>query len=196
MSLFTLFRKRPMQEREVIATAALTEQELTARLAAVAAQIAAGTGDVVLALEEQERLTRQIKAAQIQRATATDRANREAQAAKVAAFDERVNKTMVELNTHVSQLLFVLQDYDALVAEAYKGAGNGRSFPEIFSGLDHEFATKLRAAIFALAPVEWDFDAALPGGKGGRPTPRIIGLRKPRFSETDALGRAIGTRYL
>jgi hypothetical protein len=173
-----------------------TEAELQSRLAAVEQQISAGEGDVAAALEEKERLRYQIQGERIRSEAAQSRAYKEAIAAKSADLDRRIDAMLTELGTHVPRLLFVLQDFQKLADEVLlEGGGDGRPFEERFGGLDHEFGRGLRAAIFGLADVDWNYDAAYPGGKGSKPTPRWRGIRLPRASVTDVLGNPVGTRY-
>jgi hypothetical protein len=178
------------------AVAEQTEAELAARLAEVERQIAAGEGDVAAALEERERLRYQIQAARIKEERAASRAYQEARTAKVADVNKRIDAMLTELGTHVPRLLFVLQDFQRLADEVLlEGGGDGRQFTEMFSGLDHEFGRRLRAAILSAADVDWNYDAAFPGGKGTKPTPRWRGIKLPRASVTDVLGNPVGTRY-
>jgi hypothetical protein len=175
-----------------------TEIDLNLRLGEVQAIIATGEGDIAAALEEEERLERAIKAERIRLAAATSRANREARAVQVAEYDKSGDAVMTELNTHMARLLFTLQDYDAVIAEGYKGGAAGRQWPAMFSGLDFDFAVKLRAAIQQLAPnTVWNFDVCLPNGKATRPTLKPAwGLKLSNAATTDIYGNRVGTKYL
>jgi hypothetical protein len=149
-----------------------TEAELAARLAEVQRQIAADEGDVISAMEEKERLERRIKLARNRQQRAKSRAYKEAITAKQADLNKRIDAMLTELGTHVPRLLFALQDFQKLVDEVLlEGGGDGRPIEERFSGLDFEFAKRARRPLLSAA-VDWNYDAAFPGGKGSKPTPR------------------------
>jgi hypothetical protein len=105
----------------------------------------------------------------------------------------------MRINTHVTHLQFACQDYQKIVDDIHAGApgAEGRSFEEIFSGLPHTFAADVMAAIRAAAPlVAWDYDAAFPGGKEGKPTPlREVTLLPPNYV-TDANGVSLATKRI
>jgi hypothetical protein len=175
-----------------------SESDLTQRLAQVEQEIASGTGDVAQLLEEGEQLARQLKATQIRMAQERARAAKGARAAARAELDSRTNAVVVRVNTHVANLLFALKDFQSIVDELHAGAdgADSRPFTELFSGLDHTFAADLTAAIRAAAPlVDWNFNAALPGGKECKPIAKREVMRIPSAYKTDIHGNPVGTVY-
>ena len=174
-----------------------TQLDISARLAAVEKQIRKGEGDLATALEERDRLKREVEAARLLARQAAGEARKKETVEQSAALQKRVNEVMLELATHIPRAIFALQDYDSLMEDIlrngkYKWATSGRPIEEITGGFDHEFGKRLRAAIHEAAPrTLWDFEVTRPGGKPKRPEL----AKDPTFAiqnvVTDIYGNAI-----
>jgi hypothetical protein len=174
---------------KVQATAERTEAELQARLAAVDAALAAGTGDVLALMEEREGLrlavqaaahTRQAREQAEYRAKVTEQANE---------LRGRLNESLDELGDLVPRVLLACSHFHTIVAEVQaKGLGfnPGAALLEDVFCVPPDFGSSLIAAIREIAPrTEWDYGHTGPFANGRKAErPKLRGpqaIRVPQF---------------